>query len=605
MYSKSIAALNSNGEYIIELDQDDMFIRDNAFQLLYNEAKKYNLDLVQIRDFFKNNFYFFKRTPVNKIGLHYIREKNTHYKSQPELKDKLFTEDNNYLLWGLLIRTDLYKNAVYHLWPFIMNYKIIFNEDYFITSMISKLAKNYKFINNFALIHLKHSKSISHNYIQNKEFYLSLYLFLYYLHKYYIKKNPNNINILINYIYTNISAFSKGIMLFPTLFEYIIQIILNNDYLKYKVKQKLFQDINLDINIYKKFKSYEYIMNKNEFYNIQKYQNTIKNLHEKKQIKKCLKYNITTVIYCNQSRYLGETIYSIINQIDSFNEIIIVYDSKDEDNLKYIKNLINDYENIRIINNNENMGILYSYSVGVLNAKGEFILSLQSGYTLTKKDILFNLYSTAKDENLDILEFNLLINEHEIIRNNSLNLYKCSHFQSNKDWNIIKSDEKYKDLDQEKELLFNKLIRTEIYKKIIKDYKLNEKNIIIYNYYDNILMFLFNKYKLHFMHIDEFGVIKNNYNKDFFLFNDIINDKAILINDSISYINFLYDNSKNTFFDKTSVLKEFINILNVIYNKFTKITDNSIKLIEKFINCKYINKEAKNELQFYYKSLIN
>ena len=96
------------------------------------------------------------------------------------------------------------------------------------------------------------------------------------------------------------------------------------------------------------------------------------------------------------------------------------------------------------------MGILYSYSVGVLNAKGEFILSLQSGYTLTKKDILFNLYSTAKDENLDILEFNLLINEHEIIRNNSLNLYKCSHFQSNKDWNIIKSDEKYKDLDQEK-----------------------------------------------------------------------------------------------------------------------------------------------------------
>jgi glycosyltransferase involved in cell wall biosynthesis len=346
-------------------------------------------------------------------------------------------------------------------------------------------------------------------------------------------------------------------------------------------------------------------MNKNEFYNIQKYQNTLKNPQEKKKIKKCLKYNITIVIYCNQSRYLGETIYSIINQIDSFNEIIIVYDNKDEDNLKFIKNLINDYENIRIINNNENKGILYSYSVGVLKAKGEFILSLQSGYTLTKKDILFNLYSTAKDHNLDILEFNLLINEQEIIRNNSLNLYKCSHFQSNKDWNIIKSDEKYKDLDQEKELLFNKLIKTEIYKKIIKDYKLNEKKIIIYNYYDNILMFLFNKYKLHFLHIDEFGVIKNNYNKDFFLFNDIINDKEILINDSISYINFLYDNSKNTFFDKTNVLKEFINLLSVIYNKFTKITDNSIKLIEKFINCKYINEVAKNELQFYYKSLIN
>jgi hypothetical protein len=112
LYSKSIAALNSNGKYIIELDQDDIFIRDNVFQLLYNEAEKYNLDLVQTRDFFKKNFYFSKRTPVNKFEFHYIRKSSTHYKTQPELKDKLFTENNNYLLWGLLIRTDLYKNAV-------------------------------------------------------------------------------------------------------------------------------------------------------------------------------------------------------------------------------------------------------------------------------------------------------------------------------------------------------------------------------------------------------------------------------------------------------------------------------------------------------------
>ena len=53
LYSKSIGALNSNGEYIIELDQDDMFIREDAFQILYSEAKTHGLDLVQMRDFFK------------------------------------------------------------------------------------------------------------------------------------------------------------------------------------------------------------------------------------------------------------------------------------------------------------------------------------------------------------------------------------------------------------------------------------------------------------------------------------------------------------------------------------------------------------------------
>ena len=57
--------------------------------------------------------------------------------------------------------------------------------------------------------------------------------------------------------------------------------------------------------------------------------------------------------------------------------------------------------------------------------------------------------------------------------------------------------------------------------------------------------------------------------------------------------------------DKTKVLKELINILNIIYNKYTKLTDNSIKLIGKFINCKFIKEEDKNELQFFYTSLIN
>ena len=558
LYSKSIGALNSNGEYIIELDQDDMFIRENAFQILYSEAKTHGLDLVQMRDFFKNEFHFKKRTTVNQIGLHYIHSKNIHYKVQPELKEQIFTKNNNYLLWGLLIKTDLYKNAIFHLWPLIMNYQIIFNEDYIITTMIAKLAINYKYINSFALIHLKHLKSISNNHSENNEFYLSLYFYAYYLNEYYIKKDPKTINILINYIYTYLAGFSKGINMFPSMFEYIIQIILNNDYLSYKEKEKLFRNLKININAYNKFKSYEYIMDKNEFKNIQKFQNIIKNHKEKIKIKKHLKYNITIIIYCKEYKYLSETLHSLLYQIDIYNEIIIVYDNNDENILKYIKDLVKANENIKIINNNENKGILYSYSIGIINANGEYILCLQPGYTLSKKDFLFNLYKAAQDNKLDILEFNLLINDYENIKNNSLKLYKCSHFQSNKDLNIIKSDTKNKDLDQEKELLFNKLIKADIYKIIIKYYGLNKNIITIYNYYENILMFLFNKYKLNFGHIDEFGLIKKNNKREIFLLNNIKN--KTIFNDSISYINFLFDNSNNTFLDKTKVLKELINI---------------------------------------------
>ena len=54
LYSKSVAALNANGKYITQIDQDDMFIRDDAFDLLYNEAEKKDIDLLQIRDFMLN-----------------------------------------------------------------------------------------------------------------------------------------------------------------------------------------------------------------------------------------------------------------------------------------------------------------------------------------------------------------------------------------------------------------------------------------------------------------------------------------------------------------------------------------------------------------------
>ena len=67
----------------------------------------------------------------------------------------------------------------------------------------------------------------------------------------------------------------------------------------------------------------------------------------------------------------------------------------------------------------------------------------------------------------------------------------------------------------------------------------------------------------------------------------------------------MYDNSNNSIIDKKYVVQEFINLLSIIYNNCIRITDNSIKLLEKFIDCKFIDKEYKKELQFLYNSLIN
>ena len=609
LYSKSIGALNSNGEYIIQLDQDDMFIREDAFNILYLEAKNYNLDIVQMRDFVKSEFFFKKKTLVNRFDLHFIYPQNTHYKIQPELKDNLFTDYNNYLLWGLLIKSNLYKNAIYHLWPIIINYKIIFNEDYIITSMIAKLANRYKYINKFILIHLKHSKSISSDYDRNNDFYLTFYFYIYYLYEYYVKNSSSNIKIIINYIYRDFNSFRKGMNLFPKMFEYIIKIILNNDYLSLTEKRNFLNQLNINIKKYEINNAYKYIMNDNEFNNLISYQNFINNMNYTNKLDNILiyrNYKLSIIIYCLEYKYLNKTIYSILNQINyNNNEIIIIYDNNDEINLKNIKNLSNEYKNIKLINNKGYKGILYSYSIGVLNANGEYILSLQPGYTIAKKNSLSFLYNLANDYNIDILEFNLLINKHDKIQNNSLILYKCLHFESTKDLNAIKKNVKFRDIEQGKELLFNKLIKINIFKKIIYKYKLYKHNITIFNYYENIIIFLLNKYNLKFRHVDEFGVIQNKNNIACLRLNKIAINKNQLINDSIFYINFIFDNSKNTIFDKKYVFQEFINILSIIYNKFVIITNNSNQLIEKFIDCKYINIIDKIELKFLIKSLIN
>ena len=86
LYSKSIAALNSNGQYIIQLDQDDIFIRNDVFDMLYYEAETNNLDLVHIRDFIKHSFHFDKITYVNIPMIHLVFPREMHYKQQPDSK---------------------------------------------------------------------------------------------------------------------------------------------------------------------------------------------------------------------------------------------------------------------------------------------------------------------------------------------------------------------------------------------------------------------------------------------------------------------------------------------------------------------------------------
>jgi glycosyltransferase involved in cell wall biosynthesis len=98
LYSKSIGALNANGKYILQLDQDDLFIRDDLFDILFNEAENNNLDLVQIKDITTNSLYLADKTKVNCHSRYQINlgesfeSMPTHYETSEQLKDKLYID---------------------------------------------------------------------------------------------------------------------------------------------------------------------------------------------------------------------------------------------------------------------------------------------------------------------------------------------------------------------------------------------------------------------------------------------------------------------------------------------------------------------------------
>ena len=544
--------------------------------------------------YIKKNFYFNYITKINSIGNHLIFPQTTNYKIQPNLKLKMFIENNNYLLWGLLIKSDIYKKAIYILWPIIMNYQLIFHEDYSISFMIVILAKKYKYLNKFGLLHLIHEKSASNNYQKNNNYYLSVLFVSNIIYNYYIKKNEKDIIILMNYINLFIDCFQYAKIYFTNFYNLIIKYILKSDYLTENEKENIIDKIenNSTYNLKNIYNYDKYI----EEYEYSFFSKKIK--VENKLVKDI--YEITILIYCNESKYLFKTIKSILNQKFIIFEIIIVYDNVNQEELSYIRNIIKNNKIITLLDNKTIKGLIYSISIGVLKSKGNYILFLQPTYFLFQDNILYKLYNELLNNNLDILEFDLIIKKDK----NSIK-YKCSHIKSSLNLETIKYNKLYKDLDQENELLFNKIIKTNFFKRIINKYNMISINDIIYNYFHNIFYFCLIKNKANIQHYDIIGIIQYINQTEELKIIKLMNDRNRIINESIFYINFLFEKTDKTYDGKKYALNELYNILSIIFNKFNKISNKSLDLISKFNNSEYINISDKIDLNFYYKSLMN
>ena len=160
LYTRSFGILQSQGKYIMNLDNDDLFIDVDVFDAVYEEAEKGDYDIVgfgavdgptydpllpqMVDDFFHHH----------KDGLIIHQPELTYF---PISKNKKFRA-NDYHVWGRLVKTDLYQKAVKNfgfnaIGEERMSCFLTWAEDAAMSVILFSFAKSYKFIQKYGIFH--------------------------------------------------------------------------------------------------------------------------------------------------------------------------------------------------------------------------------------------------------------------------------------------------------------------------------------------------------------------------------------------------------------------------------------------------------------------
>ena len=226
--------------------------------------------------------------------------------------------------------------------------------------------------------------------------------------------------------------YNKFIIKKEKIFKYLIFIffiflIYNNSniflFKENKLKNKIIQYIKQSkINKIKKFK-YE-----NNIPQIKKYIHLLRkgyiriNSFYNNNFKP--KISFVTTVY-NKENYLYSFICSIQNQNLKEFELIIVDDCSSDRSIEIIKNFIAKDLRIKLIRNKKNMGTLYSRYNGAIYSKGKYIIFVDSDDIILKEGLL-NSYNYIKKNNLDMIQFNYVMEKN----NKTFINRKCYKYQN-------------------------------------------------------------------------------------------------------------------------------------------------------------------------------
>ena len=271
----------------------------------------------------------------------------------------------------------------------------------------------------------------------------------------------------------------------------------------------------------------------------------------------------------NKQDYIKKSVKSIQNQTLKDIEIIIVNDFSNDNTSQIVMDLSLLDNRIKVFNNDKNHGLLYSRGMGILKSSGEYILNLDADDELETNDSLEYLYNKAKLTKADIVNFNILD------KGSNSTIKKCTNFE-----NIQIQPQLFNQIFGEDNIIYdglvwNKLIKKDIY---IKSFKFFKEEIYNWkwNYFeDDIWSILVNKFANSKICVDKLVYIYN-YNE-----NSLMHKKLGIIEFSnLLYRHEMYKKIFQTKNEEKYLIAEYYFLLNRLkyqINELLLINDRNLK----------------------------
>lgn len=111
------------------------------------------------------------------------------------------------------------------------------------------------------------------------------------------------------------------------------------------------------------------------------------------------KLSVIVPVY-NVEKYLDDCLRSIISQIDNDCEIICVEDCSTDNSLGILEKYSNKYSQIKIVKHGKNKGLSAARNTGLNNAKGKYILFVDSD-DMFKTNAITELMNIVEEQELD------------------------------------------------------------------------------------------------------------------------------------------------------------------------------------------------------------